>query len=142
MKRIGCILLFFVWLAGIGQAQNNPGHEPVFKIHGPTIIAFYPHVSQKDLDSGEGDAEAIDDFGFYASQVEKRLEKAGVGFFVEETRSFKVRVQGKVNAFRVGKISIGYYFITPGKEPHVEYGVMTDEDLVGVAREYFGKRIP
>jgi hypothetical protein len=43
---------------------------------------------------------------------------------------------------RVGGNDAGYYFIAPGKKPHVEHGVMTDEDLVDVARKYFALKIP
>jgi hypothetical protein len=38
----------------------------------------------------------------------------------------------------MSKIGVGYFFIAPGKEPHVEYGVMTDADLLDAARKYFG----
>jgi hypothetical protein len=34
--------------------------------------------------------------------------------------------------------SRGYYFIAHGKKPHVEYGVMTDADLLAAAKQYFG----
>ncbi|MGB0063818.1 MAG: hypothetical protein WBP85_05175 [Terracidiphilus sp.] len=141
MKRIGCLLLFAACIAGTAVAQNNAKRTPVFVIYGPTIIAFYPHFSQKDLDTGEGDAEAMDDFSYYADQVEGRLKKAGIEFLSEEAKSFKVRDGARVLSFSGGKISIGYYFIAPGKEPRVEYGVMTDEDILGVAAQYFGKSI-
>jgi len=57
-------------------------------------------------------------------------------------RSFQTRTGAKVRTFQTGKAGVGYYFIAPGKEPHVEYGVMTDEDLLVVARKYFGVVIP
>ncbi len=142
MKHIGSSLLLAACTTGTAVAQNHTQTEPTVVIHGQTIIAFYPHFSQKDLDSGEGDAEAMDDFSYYASQVENRLKKAGIEFLSEEAKSFKVRDGATVHSVRGGKISIGYYFIAPGKEPHVEYGVMTDEDILDEARQYFGKAIP
>jgi len=137
MKRIVWVFLFVAVCAGIGNTQNTTKPALVFVIHGPTIVAFYPHFSQKEIDNGEGDAAAMDDFGFYASQVAGRLKKAGIEFLPKETRSFKVRVGARVRHFPGGKIDIGYYFIAPGKEPHVEYGVMTDIDLLDAARKYF-----
>jgi hypothetical protein len=126
-----------VW-AETGNAQKATKPVPVFVIHQPTIIAFYPHFTQDELDKGEGDAAAMDDFSFYASKAEKRLHKAEINFLPVETHSFRVRVGTKVQYFQGGKISIGYYFIAPGKEPHIEYGVMTDEDIYYAARKYFG----
>jgi hypothetical protein len=137
MKRIVWIFLFVAVWAGTGNAQKTTKPVPVFVIHQPTIIAFYPHYTQDELDKGEGDAAAMDDFSFYAYKADKRLHKAEIDFRFVEARSFKVRVETKVHYFQGGKIDIGYYFIAPGKEPHVEYGVMTDEDLFDAARKYF-----
>jgi len=142
MRRIlGIAWLVALW-CGAGSAQNAAKPVPVFTIHSPTIVAFYPHFTQEDIDKGEGEAAAMDDFGFYASEVGKRLKDAGIDFLPEEARSFKVRVGTKVHFFPGGKVDIGYYFIAPGKKPHVEYGVMTDTGLLEVARKYFGKPIP
>ena len=33
-----------------------------------------------------------------------------------------------------GQLKAGYYFVAPGKKPRVEYGVMTDSDLLHAAR--------
>jgi hypothetical protein len=50
-----------------------------------------------------------------------------------------VRVGKIVKAFRPVKGDVGYYFVAPGKKPRIEYGVMTDADLLQVANEYFGQ---
>lgn len=142
MRRIGFILGIVALLAGPVSAQKSAKPIPVFTIHGPTIVAFYPHFSQEKIDKGEGDAAVMDDFGHYAAESNKRLRDAGIDFRAEEARSFKVRVGTKVYFFPGGKIDIGYYFIAPGKKPQVEYGVMTDTDLLEVARKYFDKPIP
>ena len=145
MKWIGCIVGFLALLAGLASAQETAKPIPVFAIHGPTIVAFYPHYSkeeQEEIEKGEGDAAVMEDFSFYAAEVNKRLKDAGIDFLTEETRSFKVRVGTRVYFFPGGKVNIGYYFIAPGKKPHVEYGVMTDTGLLEVARKYFGKAIP
>jgi hypothetical protein len=99
-------------------------------------------MTQAEAENGEGDAEALNDFDFYASKVEDRLKKAGIDFREVDARSFRVRAGKRLRSFRTGKIGIGYYFIAPGKEPHVEFGVMTDEDLVNAAGKYFGVAIP
>lgn len=40
--------------------------------------------------------------------------------------------------FTPTKEKVGYYLISPGKKPRIEYGVMTDTDLLQVAKDYFG----
>jgi len=49
-----------------------------------------------------------------------------------------VRVGNKVTTFRPVKVDVGYYLVAPGKKPRIEYGAMTDADLLKVANEYFG----
>ncbi len=137
MKRFIWVLLLFIVWAGTGNAQSTTKPVPVFIVHQPTIIAFYPHFTQDELDKGEGDAAAMEDFNYYAYKAEKRLQDAGIDFLPVEARSFRVHVGTKVHYFQGGKIDIGYYFIAPGKDPHIVYGVMTDDDLFDASRKYF-----
>ncbi|HME58788.1 MAG TPA: hypothetical protein VKF63_10655 [Terracidiphilus sp.] len=138
MKRfIWTLLLFAVW-AGTGIAQNATKSVPVFVIHGPTIVAFFPPVTAKDLDSDQNTNEALSDFQFYIDEVRNPLHKAGIELQESYARSFRLRCGNTVRTFRTGKNSIGYYFITPGKKPHIEVGVMTDVDILDAARKYFG----
>jgi hypothetical protein len=84
-------------------------------------------------------AEQSADFQIYAGAVQEPLKKAGIDFYVVYARSFRVRVGKSVTRFRPGKVDVGYYFIVPGKEPRIQYGVMTDADLLQAAAEYFGQ---
>jgi hypothetical protein len=51
---------------------------------------------------------------------------------------FDCVLETKLTTFRPGKVGVGYYLVAPGKDPRVEYGVMTDADLLQLAKEYFG----
>jgi hypothetical protein len=113
-----------------------------FVIHRPTIVAFFPPVTRSDLDSDEDTNEALSDFQFCAGEVRAPLRNAGIDFLDADAPSFRIRIGTKVHIFHTGKISVGYYFIAPGKKAHVEYGVMTDAGLLDVARKYFGVAIP
>lgn len=141
MKRFFWLVVSIAAYAVSGNAQAPAKRPEVFVIHGPAIIAFFHPISQKELDNGEGDAEAGDDFSYYSSVVRKPLKNAGIRYETIVARSFRVRVGKKIRVFHTGEIGIGYYFIAPGKEPHVEEGVMTDDDLVDEARKYFGIKI-
>lgn len=138
MKRFSWILLLFAVWAGTGNSQNTTKPVSVFVIHGPTIVAFFPPVTAKDLDSDENTNEALSDFQFYNGSVRALLHKAGIEFREADALSFRIRCGNTVKTFRTGKINIGYYFVAPNKKPHIEYGVMTDVDILDAARKYFG----
>lgn len=54
-------------------------------------------------------------------------------------RSFPVLHLSKRDiAFRSEPDAVGYYLIAPDKKPQIEYGVMTDADLLQLAKRYFG----
>jgi hypothetical protein len=110
--------------------------EPVVVIHLPTIVAFFT-VTQAELKNDPDTNEALADFQVYAREVRKPLHDAGVDFQEIYAPSFRVRQGTRITTFRPGKVKVGYYLIAPGKRPRVEYGVMTDTDLLQIAKEYF-----
>ena len=85
--------------------------------------------------------EALGDFQLYATRVGGPLRNAKVAFEVTEATAFRIQIGNAVRVFHTGKIGIGYYFVAPGKEPHVEYGVMTDDGILEMAERYFGLKI-
>ncbi len=111
--------------------------EPVVVIRRATIVAFFTPVTQADLKNDPDTNEALADFQFYAGKVRKPLHDAGVDFQEVYARSFRVQRGIRTTIFSPGRVDVGYYFAAPGKEPRVEYGVMTDTDLLEMAKEYF-----
>jgi hypothetical protein len=142
MKRLVWVIVVLAAGAALGNSQTGTTKPQLFVVHGPTIIAFFPPVTAADLDSDENTNEALADFQFYAGEVRSPLERSGINFHEADAPSFRIRVGTKVRTFRVGKIEIGFYFIAPGRKPHIEHGVMTDGDLLEVAQKYFGIAIP
>jgi hypothetical protein len=138
MKQfVGIILFVAVWV-GTGYTQAiSSKPQPTFVIHGPTVVAFFP-ITQAEADSGEGNAEALDDFNYYIFEANERLNKAGIEIHIVNEQSFQTQTGKKLAEFQAGKDRVSYYFIAPNKEPHAEYGVMTDEDLLDLARKHFG----
>lgn len=139
---VRCIAAAVALALTIGTHAAATHRPPSFQIRKPTIIAFFPPLSDMELDADPDMSDALDDFQDAADEVRGRVKKAGVDFEETYTRSFTVRVGAKTVVFRTGKDDVGYYFIAPGKKPHVEYGVMTDDDILGVAHDYFGVPIP
>ena len=134
---IAVLALFSAGLITPGRAEERP-RQPTFEIRGPTILAFFPPVTQKELDRHPDTNETLSDFQYYASQVLEPLSKSGVDFKQVYARSFRVTSVGRTTTFRPGPTKVGYYFVAPGKRPRVEYGVTTDDGLIQVATEYFG----
>ena len=112
--------------------------DPAFVIRRATIVAFFPPMSQTELERDPGMNETLEDFQLYAMRVREPLAKIGVDFKQVYARSFRVTNAGKTRTFRPDPLVVGYYFAAPGKTPRIEYGVATDADLVEKARKYFG----
>lgn len=121
----------------LSPAQSPAAKEPVIVIRRPTIVAFFAPLSQAESKNDSDANEALADFQFYALKAENTLKDKGVDFREVYARSFHVQRGGKSATFRPGK-TVGYYLVSPDKEPRVEYGVMTDVDLLQVAEDYFG----
>jgi len=111
--------------------------DPIFEVHGPTVVAFFRPATQAEMHDGEMN-ESLDDFLLYAKSVHLHFAKAGVDFHEVFTNSFRVRLGGKTMTFHPAEVEAGCYLVAPGKKPRVEYGVMTDADLLQVAGKYFG----
>jgi hypothetical protein len=143
MKRIVWIFLFVAIYVGSGSSQQASTESlPVFVIHGPTIVAFFAPVTGKELKNDSDTNEVLSDFQLYYSQASGPLRKAGIDFLDTDSLSFKIRIGKKLRRYQMSKTDVGYFFIAPGKEPHIEYGVMTDKDLFDAASKYFGIAIP
>jgi len=118
----------------LGAAPN----EKVVVVSGPTVVAFFPPVTQAELSKDADTNEALADFQYYAGRLREQLRHAGVDFEEVYASSLLIECGAKTTRFRPEKVEVGYYLIAPGKSPRVEYGVMTDEDILQVAYEYFG----
>jgi len=137
MKRFNRIIILTALVSLLSMPLVAAERERTFVIRRPTVIAFFPPVTEQEL-SDAGRNESLAHFQFSANEVRKPMHDAGITFIENYGESFRVRLAKAVNTFRPEKIKIGYYLITPGKDPRIEYGVMTEEDLLKTASEYFG----
>jgi len=121
----------------IFPSSAMPGKSrPVIVVEGPTIVAFFAPSTRSRNSADEN--EALSDFQFHAKNVRGPLKNAGIAFHELYTHSFRLRDGKRLITFGPGKKDVGYYLIAPGKKPRIEYGVITDSDLIQVANEYFG----
>jgi hypothetical protein len=136
MRLFGCIVILSVSVLLCLASGAAPKEKPVV-VNGPTVVAFFPPVTDAELAKDPDTNESLADFQLYATSVREKLDNAGIQFQVIYASSFVVRCEAKTTTFRPKKTTVGYYFIAPGKSPRVEYGVMTDVDILRVATEYF-----
>jgi len=111
--------------------------EPLVEVRGPTVVAFLGPVKQDELEKNPDTNEALVDFQLCANHVHNRLMEAGIEFHILYGHSFRLRVGQRLTTFRSAK-GVGYYLVEPSKKPRIDYGVMTDLDLLKVAKKYFG----
>jgi hypothetical protein len=110
---------------------------PVIQIQRRMVIAFFapaPKGGKVAVDSNE----ELSDFQFYARRVKEPLNILNIDFRVLHVRSFRLHLSKGDIVFRSKADAVGYYLIAPGKKPQIEYGVMTDADLLQLAKRYFG----
>ena len=138
MKREVCfaVALAMLPISG-GLSAQGISPIPAIQIQRDTLIAFYtPESKAANVDSDSN--EALSDFQFYADRVKQPLSKINIDFKELYVRSFRLHSSGSDVVFRPKPNAVGYYLIAPGKKPHVEYGVMTDADLLLAVKLYFG----
>jgi len=111
--------------------------EPLVEVRGPTVVAFFGPVKQDELEKNPDTNEALVDFQLCANHVHNRLMEAGIEFHILYGHSFQLRVGQRLTTFRSAK-GVGYYLVEPSKKPRIDYGVMTDLDLLKEAKKYFG----
>jgi len=140
MKRFNSIVVTIVLLSVLSMPLLAAERERTFVIRRPTVIAFFPPVSEQEL-SDTGHNDSLAHFQYSANEARKPLHDAGITFIENYAESFRIRLAKAVNTFRPEKIKVGYYLIAPGKEPRIEYGVLTEDNLLKIAREYFGVAI-
>jgi hypothetical protein len=136
-----------VWCVCANLDAQHSSVVPVVNADGPTIVAFFPSASQTRSDDADSN-EALSDFEFYADRVKEPLNRLGIEFTEQFGRSFRIRSGSQSRLFTPKADRCGYYFIAHDKKPRIEYGVMTDVDLLALAKQYFdsphsaGKSIP
>lgn len=137
MQRFAFILLILAAL--LSPTQLTAGKHPLIVIRRQTVVAFFAPMTQAELKNQADSDEALADFQFYAARLRKPLNDSGIDFEEVYASSFSVQRGNRTRTFRPGKVKVGYYFVAPDKEPHVEYGVMTDTDVLQFAQNYFGR---
>jgi hypothetical protein len=127
-----------VWLAFCVTVRVAAAAEQQtrFVITGPTLISFFLDYTDDEI-LADGGNEALSDFDFYLPAAEDQLKEAGVQVHaVFKVKSFQVKMGSRWRTVKPRE-TVGYYFIAPGREPRLEFGVEDTESIVDFARGYF-----
>ena len=110
-----------------------------FPVYGPTIIAFFP-ITQAEVDKDADGSEALSDYQYYLFLMMQPLHDAHIHVYQSYDPTFQVQVDGQLITFHSKKVKYGYgyYFIEPGKAPHVVTEMMAQDDFRDEAKKYFG----
>ncbi len=107
-------------------------------ITGPTLIGFYPVVSNEQLERDEGLATALDDFSFHLGTAQDSLKAAG--FTVQLRGGDTLWLRTGANRARVVRAAdsstVGYLFADTLLRRVFVYGVRGNVDLVAYAHEF------
>jgi hypothetical protein len=139
MQGMACGIAVAVLLL-LDRSPEAAQKQDVIVVDRPTVVAFFPPMTDAEMDKDPDANEALSDFQLYAGQVRKRLEAAGIQFQEIYATSFTLQIRGKRKTLRPKDIQVGYCFVAPDKPPRIQYGVMTDVDILAVAAAYF--RLP
>jgi hypothetical protein len=132
------LLLRFLLIIHLLQASSHAGSRiTTIEAKGPTIIAFFHPVTKAELRKDTDLNEALSDFQYHLRKAKPRLEDAGISVHEIYSTSFRIKLPSTTITFKTKDIHVGYYFILPGKEPSIQYGVLTDIDLLHFADDYF-----
>jgi hypothetical protein len=140
MKRLLASLVCVVCLIAAPVLNGAPAEkQPLVIVRGPTVVAFFAPVSDADLEKDPYLGDALSNFQSCALAVGKPLKQSGIEFHELYARSFAVHLGSGTSTFRPAKLDVGYYFVRPGKAPHVVYGVKTEDEVMHIAKTYFGE---
>jgi hypothetical protein len=135
-------LVLFVFIINLLPAYLQADSQiPILEIKGPTVIAFFSPVTKDELNKDADLNESLSDFQHHLQGAKLTLEKAEIKVHEIYAKSFTVKLPTSTTTFKPKDADVGYYFIMPGKKPKIQYGVVTDVDLLYIASDYFGKKI-
>ena len=110
----------------------------VVHVRGPTLVTFYPTVTQAQVDSNEDLATVLDDFSFHSSAARDSL--LALGFTIVDHPPGIIRViDGAVArdiALARDSAEVGFVFVAPGRRDRVLYGVTTSTDLIDAGHKF------
>lgn len=122
----------------VPRVNALPADTAAVRVGGPTLIAFVPAVTERQLREDDALNTTLDDFGWYIASASDTLRALGFAIVGRTGDSVRVIVRGREFTFLPAPDSgrVGYLLVAPDRGPFVHYGVHTDAELISLARRY------
>ena len=124
--------------ASTATAQSPVPDSMAVHVDGPTLISFYPTVTQAQIDSSEELATVLDDFSYHRSTAQDSLR--ALGFTMVDHPSGTIRIVDASGprdiALAPDSADVGFVFVAPDRRDRVMYGVMTGGELIDAAHRF------
>jgi len=112
-------------------AGPSPADSAAVVVAGPTVVGFFPPVTEAQTAADEELNALLDDFGWHLSAATVSLRARGYQVEVRFTDTLYFREGTRRWRFVPPDTArIGYYLVAPGRAPDVLYQIHTDEELV------------
>lgn len=138
MKRISIYIFCIAVVLGIVFVSKTYSLEKeIITVKLPAIIAvaYNPKIDASDEESNA----VFDDFSFYLSSAIKKLEPFGVNFYTAEKQKVSFKFLKKTASINLAKENaiVGYVFISTDGKVVKRFHVLTDIEIVGIAKKHF-----
>jgi hypothetical protein len=118
------------------------------KVDGQAVVFFT--ISQQEYDSllkqpHSGLDEVLDDFNYYAGLASDSIKSAGYKTMITASRYIQIKLNNNTlktfDRLADRDNIVGYIFSNGIKEPHIEYGVSVDSELLAAFKVFYSKEI-
>lgn len=141
LHRLSLILL----LAAAACAHSPPADHSAISVTGPTVVGFFPPLSQSDFDDpATGASEGLAHVQFALSDTAKCLESISPVVHLELTRTLRLDVGGlplEIELPRDPGRSFGAFLFDPPREPRAVFATVGPSSLQyflpNAAADYF-----
>lgn len=124
--------------AGTATAPSPVPDSMAVRVLGPTLISFYPTVTQAQIDSSEDLATVLDDFSYHLSTAQDSLR--AMGFTIIDHPPGTIRIIDASGSRDIvpapDSADVGFVFVAPGRRDRVMYGVTTGGELIDAGRKF------
>lgn len=136
MKKIS-IFCIAVVLGIVFVSKTYSLEKEIITVKLPAIIAvaYNPKIDTSDEESNV----VFDDFSFYLSSSIKKLEPFGVNFYTVEKQKVSFKFLKKTDSINLAKEDalVGYVFISTDGKVVKRFHVLTDIEIVEMAKKHF-----
>jgi len=137
---ISGIVFILIITASAINCQNVDQSNSLSKQHSTSrLILFWgPSIFELDSTMNDEESEVYSDYYYYITQAVPFLRRLGIELKDTTTQILKIEYDAdKTETFHREQNSIGYIFTDGVQKPMIIRAVMTDEELVTEAKNYF-----